>query len=158
LLDAEPRHPKGLLERGRLELTAGDLPAAERWLREALAAQPGNYHTNYSLALCLQQQDKTQEATVHFARAEKIAADMKRLEAVSREALTHPRNPAPRVEAGQLCLKNGHDLEGLRWLHGALQIDPAFAPAHRVLAAYYEENGAKERAESHRLQAELAAP
>jgi Tfp pilus assembly protein PilF len=52
-----------------------------------------------------------------------------------------------------ICLGNGQAQEGLRWLSGALQIDPQHGPTHQALADYYEKAGEPDLAARHRQQA-----
>ena len=66
-------------------------------------------------------------------------------------------DPQLRCEAGLLCLHNGQDREAARWLTGALQLDPNYAPAHEGLAEYYERAGDPERAAEHRRRAAAGA-
>jgi Tfp pilus assembly protein PilF len=67
-------------------------------------------------------------------------------------------DPAPRVEAARICMRNGQEQEGLRWLFGALQINPNHQPAHDALADYYERHGDTERARAHRLKGNNPLP
>jgi hypothetical protein len=61
-----------------------------------------------------------------------------------------PADPAPRLEAGRICLRNGQVSEGLRWLYGILELVPNHKPTHQVLADHYESQGDTAQAEYHR--------
>jgi tetratricopeptide (TPR) repeat protein len=155
LLAREPDNPKALLARGRLALDADSPGPAERWLRRAVDLLPWDQQAHYHLSRCLSRLGKRDEAKYHARKAEQIGADMKRLVRLIRKAVQSPSDPGPRVEAGRICLRNGQEQQGLRWLRGALQIDPAHRPTHAALAEYYERAGPPDLAAHHRR---LAGP
>jgi len=151
LLAAEcPKNGAVLGERGRTALSADQLTVAEDWLRRAVAALPADQAANYDLAQCLQRSGKQTEAEHYFQRSEEIRADVKRLAEAADQAMQAPDDPRPRLQAGLICLRNGQDRPGLRWLLGALQVDPAHRPTHEALAAYYERSGQLRQAAHHR--------
>jgi tetratricopeptide (TPR) repeat protein len=156
VLAERPENADALLEQGRLALKEGRDADAERWLRRALKVAPHDYLSHYHLARCLQDQGKSDEARSHWQRAARIEKDAKRLEKLLPEMGRRPRDPAPRLQIGLLCLRNGREDEALRWLHGALQVAPRHAPTHQALADYYERHGDTTRAAEHRRQAQLA--
>ena len=51
-----------------------------------------------------------------------------RLEKVFQAMVKAPADPAPRLEAGRICLRNGQVSEGLRWLSGVLDLVPITSP------------------------------
>jgi tetratricopeptide (TPR) repeat protein len=155
LLADEPDNPKALLLRGRLALDADRPEPAERWLRRAVALLPGNQEAHHVLADCLRHLGKKEEAASHARKAQEIGADLKRLVKLIQEALRSPADPEPRLEAGRICLRSGQDQQGLRWLYGALQINPAHRATHATLADYYDRVGRPELAAEHRR---LAGP
>jgi predicted Zn-dependent protease len=155
LLAREPDNSKALFLRGRLALDAHDLGAAEGWLRRAVALRPGDQQANYQLGLCLGRLGKQPEGAHYTQRAAKIGADLKLLVRVMKKALRSPSDPEPRLQAGRICLRNGQDRQGLRWLQGALQIEPQHAPTHAALADYYAGKGRPDLAARHR---QLARP
>jgi predicted Zn-dependent protease len=153
LLAEHPDDAAGLFERGRLDLKMGRLADAEERLRRAVALMPADNEVNYQLALCLQRREKLDEAEGYFHKTEQIEADLKRLkEEVYPLVFKNRSDPAPRVEAAVICMRNGQEQEGLRWLSGALQINPNHRLAHDALAEYYERHGETERARAHRLK------
>jgi predicted Zn-dependent protease len=158
LLARQPGHAEALLERGKLAL-AGESPAeAEGWLRRAVAAAPFSAQANFALARCLHRRGKDEEARQYEAAHDRIVSDGKRLEEVKVRVGKSPSDPAPRVEAGLICLRSGKEREGLRWLLSALQQAPRDGPAHAALADYYERTGQRDLAARHRQQAGTAAP
>lgn len=152
-------HPQDgvvLRENGRTALAADRLAEAEDWLRRAVAVAPADHAAHYDLARCLQRRGKETEAERYFRRSEEIHADIKRLAQAAEQAMQAPTDPRPRWQAGLICLRNGQDRQGLRWLLGALQVDPAHRPTHLALAAYYERCGQEQKAAYHRRLAHVA--
>ena len=62
-------------------------------------------------------------------------------------------DPAPRREAGLICLRNGQTAEGLRWLQGAVEVAPGDRASHAALADFYRGQGDAQRADYHRQRA-----
>lgn len=152
-----PQDGRVLGELGRAAVAADRLREAEDWLRRAVAAEPANHVLNYDLARCLQQREKQPEAEHFFRRSEEIRADVKRLAEAAGQAMQAPADPRPRLRAGLICLRNGQDRQGLRWLFGALQVDPDHHPTHQALADYYQRCGQGQRAARHRRLASAPA-
>jgi tetratricopeptide (TPR) repeat protein len=154
LLDALlVEHPdEGLIlsERGRLALNAGELAAAETWLRQAAARLPGDRQAIYALYQCLSQRGRTAEAETYLARAEAIDRDQRRVADLTEQVVKARQAPALRCELGVLCLRLGQEQEGLRWFFSALHDDPAHKPTHQALADYYQRTGQPDRAAYHR--------
>ncbi len=155
LRDLEEKHTgnsEALLECGRFALRQKRLADAESLLRRAVGLAPNDHEIHFELAVCLRQLGRTDESQRHLERFQQIEADMKSLEKAFQVIVKTPADPAPRLEAGRICLRNGQVSEGLRWLHGALELVP-HKPTHKVLADYYESVGDKVRAEHHRARA-----
>jgi Flp pilus assembly protein TadD len=141
---------EALLECGRFALADLRPADAEALLRRAAELAPDDHEVHQQLGVCLQQLDRPDEARAHLERSRQIEADLVRLERVFQAVLHAPADPAPRLEAGQICLRNGQEAEGLRWLVGALEVAPDHRPTHAALADYYAARGDAERAEYHR--------
>jgi tetratricopeptide (TPR) repeat protein len=141
LLAGQPGHVETLSERGRLALETGEAAAAEDWLRKAVALAPYDRDALYLLYQCLLQRGRRDEAQSHLTRLEAIAADLQLLSELTRKIAAAPNDPALRHEAGLICLRNGQDQEGLRWLQSALQEDPNHRPTQQALAEYYGRAG-----------------
>jgi predicted Zn-dependent protease len=152
LLARQPGHADALLERGKLALASESPAEAEGWLRRAVAAAPFSAQANFALAQCLHRQGK-EEARKYEEAHDRIVSDRKLLEEVKVLVGKSPSDPAPRVEAGRICLRSGKEREGLRWLLSALQQSPRDGPAHAALADYYERAGQRDLAARHRRQA-----
>src|SRR5207244_3770988 len=120
---------------------------AERLLRRAVELAPNDHEVHYQLGVCLQQLDRPEEARQHVERAKQIEADLIRLEKVFEATVRAPADPDPRLEAGQICLRNGQVTEGLRWLYGALEAAPDHKQTHAALADFFASQGDAEKAE-----------
>jgi tetratricopeptide (TPR) repeat protein len=150
LLRDHPDDGDALLERGKLAMELESPEAAEPLLRRAANLMPSERLTHYHLALCLQKLGRTDEAAPHEKRLKEMEADAKLLEELYQLTYRRPKDPEPRLEAGQVCMRNGQEREGLRWMYGALQCDPHHRPTHEALADYYERHGDKAAAAEHR--------
>jgi Tfp pilus assembly protein PilF len=139
-----------LRERGALALDEGDAAAAEVWLRRSVEADPFDNESAYQLGQCLIRLGRKDAAQEYLDRAATIEADLGRLHRLIAEVSLNPGDPALRCEAGRICLRNGQTAEGLRWLDGALQLDPACRAAHQALAEHYDQAGQPDQADLHR--------
>ena len=147
------RHPleDALLgERGRLAMDVGDPAEAEGWLRKAVAKSPHDREARYNLYQCLKQQGKEKEAQKCLSIFERLDADLKRIDWLTRQMQRTPYDPELYHEAGILCLRNGIPEEGVRWLRLALQYDPQHRPSHQALADHYQGAGRPDLAAQHR--------
>jgi tetratricopeptide (TPR) repeat protein len=154
-LEANPRDPQALGERGKLALQLGDVAKAESCLRKAADLAPYEEEIVFSLVSCLEQQDKAQEAKTWRARLTQIEADLDRMKEVMQKIRLAPQDPTLRLEAGKLLIQNGQDQEGLRWLDSALQQDSAHGPTRDFLAQYFEKRGDLRRARYYRRTANV---
>src|SRR5437899_3870696 len=99
---------------------------------------------------CILHHGQRDESQQYLERFEKIGADRQLLAELTRKITASPKEPAPRNEAGLICLRNGQEQEGVRWLLSALVEDPAHRPTHQALAEYYERVGQAQKAAYHR--------
>jgi predicted Zn-dependent protease len=156
LSELQERHPnnsEALLERARFALRQKRPADAESLLRRAVRLAPNDPDVHFELATSLGQLNRMDESNLHLKRYKQIQSDMMDLDKAFQAMTKAPNDPAPRVEAGRVCLRNGQDQEGLRWLHGALQVNPSYGPAHAALAEFYEQRGDPDRAATHRRKA-----
>jgi predicted Zn-dependent protease len=158
--DLLARHPHvvaALVERGKLDLQAGRLDAAESRLREAGRYGPGDYQAHYLLQQCLLQQGKASEARDLTARMKQIERDNDLYHDIITFRLQQaPHDPSLHYQLGRILLRAGAADEGLAWLQNALQEDPGHGPTHEALADYYEVIGNHGLAARHRALAEKA--
>lgn len=154
LLDAalakQPKNSAVLHERGKLAMQQDQLDQAEGWLRRAVDAAPHDREAAYTLYQCLQRRGKNAEAKETLARLEQIEASLQRLGELTRQIAQTPRDADLRYEAGMIFVRNGQDVEGVRWLESALQENPRHAAAHQALAEAYQRLGRTDRADYHR--------
>lgn len=150
LLVRDPDNGFGLVERGKLALESESPSSAEPFLRRAVAAYPYDPRANYLLVQCLGRQGRDDEAREYEAARVRIEADLKALEAAFRRVTKAPRDPAPRLEAGEICLRNGRNDEGERWLLSALQQAPDHAATRAALAEHYQRTGRPDLAAAYR--------
>jgi Flp pilus assembly protein TadD len=128
---------EALLECGRFAMADGRVGDAERLLRRAIELAPNDHEIHYQLGLCLERAGKADEARQHFERFKQIEGDLVRLDTLLKAVVNSPRDPAPRREAGMICLRNGQSAEGLRWLQGALEVAPDDKATQAALADYH---------------------
>jgi predicted Zn-dependent protease len=146
LLAERPDYAPALAVRGRLELEAGQYAEAEATLRRAVAADPADNHSRYSLILCLHHSGQEAEARDHKAQLARREANLKRFnEIVTQELGRRPNDPVLPYELGRLLLESGIRDEGLRWLHNALRLDPRYEPARKLLAEQFQKGGQRPR-------------
>jgi tetratricopeptide (TPR) repeat protein len=151
VLQAHPRYRPALCARGELATQQNDPAEAEKWLREALALDPADFLTQYTLARSLRQRGKDDEARAVEERVAAMEKDINRMHAIVKEEIPRaPNDPVLLTEVGTILLRAGSEREGLQWLHKALQNDPAFPAAHRALAVYFERRGDAAQAAKHR--------
>jgi tetratricopeptide (TPR) repeat protein len=153
-----PQHGPALYERGQLALRNGQAEAAERWLREAVAREPGDYRIRFQYFLALQRNGKADEAAAEQQRLDQVRADMEKIqEIVGQRMGVRPHDARLHYEVALIALRAGSLEEGKRWLHSALKEDPQLADAHRTLALVYERTGEPALAARHRRLADTAA-
>lgn len=155
---AAAAEPLVLREKGLLALAEGRPAEAERWLRSPAALAVDDREGRYALYQCLARTGRTDEARRCRADLDRLEADLKRLIELRRGAVRARLAAAQRCEAGVLCLRLGHDAEGVRWLHSALQEAPGHRDAHQALARYYHRVGKPDLAARHFRAAEAPLP
>ncbi|MBX9579270.1 MAG: tetratricopeptide repeat protein [Gemmataceae bacterium] len=128
---------EAVLECGRLALTDGRADDAERLLRRAVELAPNDHEAHYQLGLCLERAGKAEEARQHLERYKRIESDLVRLDELLKAVVGNPQDPAPRREAGLICLRNGQPGEALRWLQGALEVAPNDPATRAALAEHF---------------------
>jgi predicted Zn-dependent protease len=116
LLRTHPDNIPALRERAKAALELGQEQEGENWLRRCLALDSCDQEATYLLVLCLTRCGREEEAQAFGTRLRQIDADLQRLEELNRALGQTPENAALRYEAGTICLRNGQEQEGLRWL------------------------------------------
>jgi tetratricopeptide (TPR) repeat protein len=154
-LKIDGKNVAALRERGRLDLAVGEPAKAEAWLQKAVAIEPGDVISLYSLALCSQQLGKEDEFKQRTEKHREVTADSELLAELFEDLGRTLDDTVTYTRAGAVLLRLGRDDEGIRCCHLALKLDDKHRPAHAILAEYYERVGKKELAEAHR---KLAKP
>jgi tetratricopeptide (TPR) repeat protein len=158
VLTEHPHFRPALAVKGTSALELNRPAEAERCLREALAMDAADYHTQHALARSLRQQGKDREAQAAEDRLKVLELDGQRIRQIVQEDINKsPNDPDLRTEVGSILLRAGSEQEGVKWLYSALRLAPLHAPAHRALAAYFERIGQPERAAPHRRFLEESA-
>jgi predicted Zn-dependent protease len=149
VLSRQPDNAPALALRGQLAVQNGQYAEAENWLRQAVSRAPANHQARYSLILCLVQTGQSEEAQRREKELRQWEEDAKRFnEIVTRDMPKNPQDPELHLQLGQLLLRSGHPEEGLRWLHGALRLDPGYEPARQALTEYYKKaDGSRQQPE-----------
>jgi Tfp pilus assembly protein PilF len=150
LLQREPHFPGVCTEMGRVAADEGQTQEAIDWLKKAITEAPRDRVAHSTLLHCLSRAGRVEEEAACRKTLDQLDADLKRLDELMRAALSRPYDPDLRCELGVLFLRNGEEVEGLRWLGLALEQDPAHREAHRALASYFEGKGQPEQAAPHR--------
>lgn len=147
--------------RGRWYLQRGEPAAAVRELRQAVAQDPSSPEVWYSLFQALQQAgappDEVRQVEQRWRQCD---ADLRRASQLARLVGERPRDADLRQQLGELFLRHGREVDGLRWLQSALQLQPDHPATHRLLADYYDRQGRSDLAAVHRryLSSPAATP
>jgi tetratricopeptide (TPR) repeat protein len=136
----------------RLEILENNLAKAESLLRRALKIDPMDTEVQFTLAGCLQLQERWKDAEIALDQHRKDTVQMRKLIHIIQEEARQPsRDPAPAFEIGSAFLASNERV-GLYWLHRALERNPRHAPTLEALADYFERKGDKDRAAQYRLR------
>src|SRR5262249_5400422 len=107
----------------------------------------------YNWYQCLRRLGRDTEARRCGAQLDRLDADLKLLDEVTRALLQSPNDLGLRCEAGAILLRNGEAEKGLAWLGMVLQPEPRHPVAHQALADYWERQGDSGRAAVHQRMA-----
>lgn len=141
-----------------MALADGDLVESEKWLRQALHAQPKDYKVNWLLAECLRKQERGKEAETLRKRAEKIRERLDRQgEITGRLISENPDDPALPCELGHILLELDDPQHAEIWFQSALRLDEHYVPALNALADFHQQRGDADAAEEYRLRARQSA-
>lgn len=146
-------NPRALLLRGKLLLDEGKADDALPFLRRAVERDPFEPEPLFTLARGLRQAGRAEEAAAAEEQWKRTAADVTRASVLGRAIAASPNDPELRREIGELYLRNGKEVDGVRWLESAVRVRPDYAPAHKLLADHYDRTGPPEKAAAHRAAA-----
>jgi len=128
------------LELGLMESSLQNWTEALPWLERVLEEDPNQLEVRYALAGTLRSLGRLDEAQREFAAVQRARTAIAEADRLVDEL---DRKPGPcvaeRCRIGELFLKNESRLRGEFWLRDALNHDPNYAPAHRLLAEHYQQ-------------------
>lgn len=150
VLARDPESNLAMALRGRADLESGDPAAAERWLRQAVRAEPADAEALHLLVLGLRAQRKDQEAGDLTVRLEALRKDLKRLHELMRLIGPTLTDPGPCHEAAVIALRVGRTRQGLILIEEALRRPGDHRPIHSTLAEHYRQIGRLDLADVHR--------
>ncbi len=143
-------HPEGWLLLGKLELAADRAAEALTWLEKAARRIPHDREVNLALATALSRLSRPDEARRFEQRHREIDRDLRRMEELTKEILTRPRDAGLRHEAGATLVRLGQDPQAIRWFVSALLLDPSHEPTRQSLAGCIERLGDPKLTEAYR--------
>lgn len=148
-LHARPESADALLLRAVLHREADQPEKAVPLLRRAVSLDRALRKDGlYQLGLAL-------VATGRAEEARRVMAELDLLTLQDAVANDHfPNTLAMRVQVAEAMLRAGRPEPAREQLEAVLKESPDFAPAHRVLALYYEQTGRPDRAAEHRRRSE----
>ncbi|HEY7330067.1 MAG TPA: tetratricopeptide repeat protein [Gemmataceae bacterium] len=159
LLQQHPDQWEAFLERGRLELHAGQATEAEKWLRRAVDLAPRcEIGPLRALGQCLQSQHKDEEARDCFARLDRRQTDLLQVDLLTFQANRDPSNVALRYEIADKLMHLDRVRDRVAVLYHVLDQQPRHGPAHAALADYFEQLGQPDLAARHRRAATQTIP
>ncbi|MCA9049393.1 MAG: tetratricopeptide repeat protein [Planctomycetaceae bacterium] len=138
----EPERGKPIqYELGSVCSMLGRHEEALRWLNEVLAEDPNHLDGRYARAVVLRQLGRQQEADAEFAAVRDARETLTEIDRLVDGIGKSPDEPhvAERCRVGELFLKYENARHGEFWLRDALNHDPNYGPAHKLLADYYAE-------------------
>lgn len=147
------------LELGLMESSLQNWTEALPWLERVLEDDPQLLEARYALAGTFRSLGRLDDAQREFAEVQRARTAVAEADQLVDEL---DRKPGPcvaeRCRIGELFLKNESRLRGEFWLRDALNHDPNYAPAHRLLAEHYQQLATRnpayaEVAERHRRAA-----
>ncbi len=153
LLAEEPDNAATLHERGLLERDQGKYENAVETFRQVLTLDLLRPLAHRELAECLRRLGKLTEADEHAARYKELEPVSHRLEVLALERARSPANPAVHHQIGELLYRQGKVAAAMKNIRIALDLDPHFAPAHRLLADFYMKSGKPDQAYAQMRQA-----
>jgi tetratricopeptide (TPR) repeat protein len=135
-LAEDPDNPEPLLLRARIDWKDRHTASAEALVRKVLAKNIWDREANRLLSLCLGPKGNKEELHEIQSRLDNIQAEIARLDEVTIQLMTSPRDTTLRWEAGAIMICRGHAKAGVGWLQSVLAINPQHPQAGRLLAEY----------------------
>jgi tetratricopeptide (TPR) repeat protein len=162
-LDEHPEGFKAAAVYGKLEADAGNFAEAERWLAEALEADPLDVSVRYALATSLRGLEKQAEAERQFERVRIAREAMADAHLLRARIDADPADVEARLLLGKMILENESERKGLFLVRSIFTYDADYRPAHELLSRYFGARAGQEPhyahlAEYHRKKAAANRP
>lgn len=148
-------------ELGTLEAALGNHAEARQWLDKVLADDPNHLDARYARAISLRELGERQLAEEELAEVHRIRTLLTEIDKLVDVINRNPEQPhlEERCRIGELFIKYANARQGVFWIQEALNRDPRYRPAHKILADYYDRVKQREPeysilADQHRQSAE----
>ncbi|MCX7401125.1 MAG: tetratricopeptide repeat protein [Planctomycetales bacterium] len=127
-------------ELGTLEAALGNHAEARRLLEKVLQNDPNHLDARYARALSLRDLGESKLAETELAEVHRIRTVLTEIDRLVDDINKSPAEPhlEARCRIGELFLKYENARRGVFWLQEALNKDPSYRPAHKLLADYYD--------------------
>lgn len=127
-------------ELGYAEAALGNAAAAVEWFDQVLGFDPNQLNVRYQRALSLRELGRGEEAEKELAMVQATREKLREIDGLADFIRNNPDQPnvAERFRIGELFLLHEDARRGEYWLRDTLNHNPNYAPAHRLLAEYYE--------------------
>ena len=116
-----------------------DIPAARRWLDQAVQAGPFDSDAFQVRSRVRAMMGDAAGAQADRAVADRLKQDKKKLVELRESLLKQPRGDDIKTKIAAWMLAHGREQEGLDWAMAILASNPDHAPTCPVLADYYSE-------------------
>ncbi len=154
LLKIRADEPLTMMILGQIELNAHQPQRAEEWFRKAYQRLPSEPSLLNAYAVCLQQNNKLDEADKIRKRQKQFEDDQDAARQLIKRIMQTPYDPEPRRLLAERLIRCGFEEEGRRWLQSGLAQDPNYGPIYESLAKYYDRFGDLKTAAHYRQRAE----
>jgi len=147
-LTMQPKHLEGMLALARLEDRAGQLDAALHYYLQAVKMHSQSAKALNDLSLCFARRGQLQEALAPLQQAirlqpgkqlyrnniAKLLTELNQLDGALHHLSAVHAPAIAQYNMGYLLNERGRSQEAIRFLAGAVQVDPSLAAAHDLLA------------------------
>ena len=127
-------------ELGTLEAALGNHAEARRLLDNVLVDDPNHLDARYARAISMRELGERQIAEEELAEVHRIRTLLTEIDKLVDVINRNPEQPhlEERCRIGELFIKYANARQGVFWIQGALNRDPRYQPAHKLLADYYD--------------------
>ncbi|HEV3004549.1 MAG TPA: tetratricopeptide repeat protein, partial [Pirellulales bacterium] len=129
---------RGFTMLGQIASAEGDGESAVRYHEKAVKLSPLSPSANYGLGTALTMLGRDEEAKGYLKEWESLGKQSNRLAEITLELTKEPNDAALRVEAANILLAQGSQVDAANWMISALYCDPTLRVAHELLADFCE--------------------